>query len=252
MKAKWLWMTWAHLSLVGVIALEAFFIWFLVVMILPKFEKLQQDGYIDPQVHVEAEMAWVPEFLDGVKKSTGQYGAFWLLAAAAAWGLFEWCVRSEHKAFIRLSALGTAALALLVVVVLTAGILVVSFCLGMPAMGPIARPFALEQVATLDTSMSVLDQALAEKDWKAMEEQAEKAAGALNRLSVGPALTSVTIWNEKPGVNKLRAHVQAAQENLRNARQAVTAKDAERVATEMAKLRKNWEPVREAVKRPPR
>src|SRR5437016_14567979 len=103
------------------------------------------------------------------RRSTGR-PAFRILAGAA-WGLFEWRVRSENKPLMRLSALGTAAVALMLVAVLTAGALVISFCLGVPATGRLARPFALEQIAHVNTSVSALEKALAKQDWAAMQDQ---------------------------------------------------------------------------------
>jgi hypothetical protein len=252
MKAKWLWMTWTYLGLVLVIALEAMFISFTTVMIVPKFQKLMADGLIDPAALEEDGLMWMVNFMENVRYCCEHWTAAILLAAVVLWGLFEWRVRSENKPFIRLSALGTVAVGLIVVLGILTSSMLVMFCLGMPAMHRMARPFALEQVATIDTSMGALDQALAKKDWKTVEDQAERLSTAMNRLSAGPALTALTSWNEGPGVNELRSHVKTAQENLRNARQAIAAKDAEGVTAELAKLRKMLEPVREASKRAPR
>jgi hypothetical protein len=57
--------------------------------------------------------------------------------------------------------------------------------------------------------------------------------------------------NEAPTMDKLRQHVKGAQENLREVRLAMTARDAERLAAELANLRKTFEPVRAAAKRLP-
>jgi hypothetical protein len=140
-----------------------------------------------------------------------------------------------------------------VVVVLAAGALVISFCLAMPAMGRMARPFAQEQVVALDTSVGAfVEQALAKEDWAAAREHADQASGALNRLAHGPALTSLTSRNEPPAVEELRARVQAAHEQLRAAQQALAARDSGRVHAALAELRKAFEPVRDASRRPVR
>jgi hypothetical protein len=137
---------------------------------------------------------------------------------------------------MRLSALGTAAVGLLVVVVLTAGVMVVSFTLAMPAMGRMARPFALEQVAAIDTSISALEQTLAKEDWKALPEHADQASSALHRLAHGPALTSLTARTEPPTADELRARLKAVHDHLRAAHQALAAKEAERVDAALAKF----------------
>jgi hypothetical protein len=253
MKAKWLWMTWAHLGLAVVIVLEVLFIAFNVVFIVPRFQKLMHDGIIDPAMVEEAGASWMPAFLNGLNYVGGHYTTFLLLGAAVACGLFEWRVKSEHKPFIRLAALGTAAVGLMVVIMLMAGSLVVSFCLGVPATGRIVRPFALQQVATIDTSVSALEQALAKKDWEAMQENAERASQALGYLAkAGPAVPALARWNEPPSAEELRAHVQAASQSLAEVQQAVRDKEIGRLKTALQKLHQAFAPVREAAKRPAR
>src|SRR6267378_6831633 len=50
MKAKWLWTSWAHIALAGVIALEVLLITFANLFLVPKFQKLLHDGIIDPGI----------------------------------------------------------------------------------------------------------------------------------------------------------------------------------------------------------
>jgi hypothetical protein len=249
MKAKWLWTSWAYLALVGVIALQVFFITFTVIFIVPKFQRLMHDGIIDSAGLDDSGASWMPAFLKGVKVVGGEYTLLWILVPALAWGLFEWRVRSENKPFMRLSALGTAAVGLMVVVVLTAASLVLSFILAVPAMGRIARPWAVEQVATIDTSISGLDQALAKKDWAAIQEQAEQASNAMKRLSVRLAATSLAApRNQTPTVEELRADVTAANESLREAQQAIREKDENRLEAAMKKFHEAYGPVQAAAK----
>ena len=68
MRAKWLWTTWAYLGLVAVIALEVLFITFMVMFIVPKFQKLMQrrhDRLRDPRGAGGDVDARVPERPDG-------------------------------------------------------------------------------------------------------------------------------------------------------------------------------------------
>src|SRR5262245_30706635 len=120
MRAKWLWTTWAYLGLVSVIALEVLFLTFMVIFIVPRFQKLLRDGMIDSAILEEQGVTWIPAFLGGLQHVTGSYTTLLVLGVAVLWGLFEWRVRSENKPFMRLSALGTTAVGLLVVVALTA------------------------------------------------------------------------------------------------------------------------------------
>lgn len=252
MRAKWLWTGGATLGLVAVIALEALFLVFMTMIIVPRFQKLMQDGYVEYAVIEEQGVTWMPAFLGNMQDITDRHTTFIVLGAALVWGLFEWRVRSENKAFMRLAALGFAALVLLVLVVLTAATMLISFTLAMPAMGRMSRPFALEQVAAIEASLGALEEGLAKKDWPAMKDPGEQAAGALERLSQGPALTSFTKWNESPTVDDLRNHVRAARESLRTAQQAIAARDADRATAALGEFRKEFTPVRDASKRPPR
>jgi hypothetical protein len=180
-----------------------------------------------------------------------RYTTFLVLLAAAAWGLFEWRVRSENKPLIRLSALGTVAVGLMVVSVFTAGSLVITYQLGAPSSGRMARPFALLQIAKIDTSVGALEQALATKDWQTMQEQANQASAAMSRLAgAGPAVPSLTSRHEPPTVEELRAQVKAAGEAILEAQQAIRAKDAARLEPALEKFRGLYGPVQQAAARP--
>ena len=113
-------------------------------------------------------------------------------------------------------------------------------------------PFALEQVSALDTSVGALEQSLAKEDWKTAQEHADQASSALHRLARGPALTSLTSWDESPTVEELRSQVRAAHEQLRAAQQALVAKDTGRVHAALGGFRKSFGPVRDASRRPVR
>jgi hypothetical protein len=250
MKAKWLWMTLAHVSMMLVIALEVMWICFANVFLVPKFQKLLADGFIDRSILDLSEPRRMVSFLDGQHDFFGHYTTWLLLLATAAVGLFEWRVKSEHKPWIRLAALGTVAVGLMVLAVLVAASLVIPHMLGVPAMGRMARPFALEQVAIIDKTTNALEQALAKKEWVEADKQADLLSSALNRLQQGPVLLSLTTRDEGPRLGELRGQLKRAQENLFDARQAITAKDSERVHAELTNLRKSIELVREAAKRP--
>lgn len=252
MKAKWLWMTWAHLGVGLVVAMQVLFITFNVVFIIPKFQKLMADGIIDPAVLDDQELAWMVNYLLTLREVFGKFATFMLVGAIVAVGLFEWRVKSEHKPFIRLSALGSLAVILMVLIALMAGSLVILFCIGVPAVNRISRPFALEQVAIVEKSLTALDDAAAKKDWKAMQEPADQTVKALNLLLAGPVLPSLSARYEAPSANELRGHVKVATTHLQAARDAIAAEDQVRLRTALAELRKSFDPVREAAKRQPK
>src|SRR5262249_1778272 len=107
----------------------------------------------------------------------------------------------------------------------------------------------MERVGTSDASISGLEQALAKKDWDGMREQAELASNAMNRLSAGPALTSLTKWNEPPTLEELREDLKQAREDLAAAQQAIREKNAAQLESAMQKFRKSIGPVQEAAKK---
>ena len=83
MKARWLWASWAYLTLLGVIALEVLFITFTVIFIIPKFQRLMRDGLIESDV-VNHEVP--PEKLASPARgnlATAFDGSAWDQAAAA-------------------------------------------------------------------------------------------------------------------------------------------------------------------------
>ncbi|MBI1830470.1 MAG: hypothetical protein HYR84_03355 [Planctomycetes bacterium] len=229
--------------------MNALFIMFCVTFLVPKFEKLLHDGMIHQGVLDDSESLWMITFVRWVSYIAGHYTLLLLLVPAAAWGLFEWRVESENKSFIRLSALGTAALTLTIIAGLLTGFMLIVFMLGMPAFGRIAKPFALEQVAKIDTATTALEQKLAKKDWPGAQEEADRTKEAIERLAHGPALASLRTPDELASLNELRASLRSARENLRELGQAVAAKDAVRAEAELARFRKTLEPVREAARK---
>ena len=180
-----------------------------------------------------------------------KYGWSILLAAAAAIGLFEWRVKGENKSLMRFSAPGTSALGLFLVVIVMTVSLVVTFCLATPELGPMVRPWAVEQVASIDAAIDGIEQARVKKDWDTMQDQAEQASSATERLARGPAIHSLVGWSASPTLRKLRDDVHATTENLRDVQKAIREKDEIRLSTSLRELRNSYEPVRDVSKRSP-
>src|SRR5262249_19585856 len=122
-------------------------------------------------------------FIHDVQFHAGERTLFWIVIPAILWILFEWRVRSENKTMMRLSALGTAATGLTLVVGLLTGSLVVIFTAGVPAVGRMVRPYAIDQVNKIDASAQALDQALAKKDWETMKDHGGRAWQVLETLA---------------------------------------------------------------------
>jgi hypothetical protein len=247
MKAKWLWMSWAYVGLAVVIALEGLFLTCAVIFIVPKFKHLLREGLIDPGIIDDAGASWMPAFLDGLSGFGESYATWVVLLVVAAWALFEWLVRSENKSLMRFSALGTAAVGLMVAVWLTGAALLISFCVGLPAAAQIARQFAVDQVSHGETAVSALEQAAAKKDWDAAQAHADRAAEALADLAkAAAAIPALVTRNKAPTADELRAQVKTARDGLAAAQQAIREKDAARLETALQAFRKSYGPVREA------
>jgi hypothetical protein len=252
MRAKWLWMTWAHLALAGVIVLEVMWLTFANMFLVPRFQKLMRVGVIDPAILEEERMTWMASFLDGLQRVGGRYPPWLLLSAAVVCGLFEWRVRSENKSFIRLSAWGTAAVVLMVIGILTAGSLVIpSYMVVMPVTSPLARPYAMQQFATIDSSIAALERSLANKNWDSIQRLAKYTSQAVNRLAaVAPEIQSLAPKNESLNLEKLRRSLTTANRGLSEVQQAAQEKDAGRVEAALQNFRELYEPIRKAAIKP--
>jgi hypothetical protein len=249
MRAKWLWTTWAHLALAGVIALEVMWLTFANIFLVPKFKKLMHDGMIDPAILEQQGWTWVASFLENLSYVGGHYTTWLLLLTIVVCGLFEWRVRSENKSFIRLSCWGTAAVGLMVIGILTAGSLVIPYQLAAPAMGRMARPFAMQQIASIDTSIAAIEQALAKKNWESIQEHANRASEALDRLvSAAPAVYSLTPEHGPPSLEELRTQLKAANGCLSEAQQAAQEKNEAQVKAAMQKFHSFYRPAGRATK----
>ncbi|MEX2138988.1 MAG: permease prefix domain 1-containing protein [Pirellulales bacterium] len=249
MRAKWLWTTWATAAIVVVIALAVLLITGIELFIVPKFNQLMRDGLIDPAIIDEQGVSWMLSWLNDFHQ-VAEHATWWVLLAAGAWGLFEWRVRSENKTLMRLSALGTVAVALMAVVWLTAATLLISFCLAVPAKGRLARIFALEQIAKIDVSVDALGEAVAKKDWQTAGDHVNRASQEMQRLAEESAVIPALITRNEPAtVEKRRADVKGARETLSEAQQAVVNQDSGRIQTAIERFRKSYDPVRKGAKR---
>ena len=237
MRAKWLWTTWAYLAVAGVVAVEVLFFTFAQMFYVPKLRKIQSGGWLDID---DARRFPVLARLDSLLRGltwVADHVTWCLLIVAGAWGLFEWRVRSENKPFMRLSALGTAALGLAVASVFVTGALVIPLFLGVPGMTRVSVPAAVQQMTAVEKSVGALEQAAAKKDWDALQAEADRASRALGRLAeVVEATPALTPKDAEPTVDELRARLRSANESLLDIQNAIRAKDAARLEAALKKF----------------
>src|SRR5262249_14827699 len=166
------------------------------------------------------------------------------------WALFEWRVRSENKSFMRLAALGTAALALMVVVAVLGWALVVPPMAGLPGMGArIPEETVMDREGRIESSVNELEEALANKDWEAIQENANRASSEMERLAhMGSAAPALTSMREQAKVDELRLQLKVARDSLQEARQASWAKDPAKVEAALKKFHEAYGQVQAATK----
>jgi hypothetical protein len=151
---------------------------------------------------------------------------------------------------MRLSGLGSVAVGLMGVVWLSSATLLISFCLGAPANGRLARQFAVAQIERMDNSLAAIERAMPRQDWAAAAQELKEARSALASLAEeAAAIPSLKTRNEPATVEDLRRSLDSAQEALAAAGRAIAKKDAPEVAAASERYRKTTTPMREAAKR---
>jgi hypothetical protein len=248
MKAKWLWTTWAHLVLVGVVAMEVTSITFATVFLAPRLKKILREGWLEVDMK-EPVFSWIPSFLHGLDW-VGSNLVWLLLTVAVLWALFEWRVRSENKSFMRLAALGTAALVLVVLVAVLGWALVVPPMAGLPGMDArVPEKTVIDREARIESSVGALEDALAQRDWEAIQEHANQASSEMESLAhMGAAAPALTSMREQAKVDELRLQLKAARDSLQEARQASWAKDPAKLEAALKKFHEVYAQVQATTK----
>lgn len=239
MKAKWLWLSWAHVALAAVILVAGFTIVFSEMFLVPKFRQIARVGWLHPGVH-DPGAAWLFSILSGMDWLSN-HAPLILLGVGILWVLFEWRVRSENKTFMRLSALGTAAVGLVVAVMLTTGSMLILMMLGWPGSVAAGERVAVNTTVNIDAAVVSIDGALETRDWEALKEEVRRVSSNLRILA--DLEKRAPRHQEKPP--QLATHIQSAQASLQEAREAVAARDAERFAAALKQFKEAYATPRE-------
>ena len=176
------------------------------MLAVPKIQGLRTVGIIRLfGEEGDSEILWMFSFLNDLRW-TWQSLAWWIiLAAAVLWGLFEWRVRGENKAFMRLAALGMLALGMTVLTVITAWSIELPIFRQLPAMGRISTSAAIRRMATIDAAVAALEQAMDKKDWDAAQKNADRAIKEIRSLSAAVGwFNETTPPDEQPIVDQFQ------------------------------------------------
>ncbi|MDB5293567.1 MAG: hypothetical protein JWL69_4808 [Phycisphaerales bacterium] len=231
MKAKWLWSTWAHLALAFIVAIESLFLAGTFVFIVPKFKQMWQEGWINMEGYGPLMSSALAVF--GWADWIREYCWWLFIPTAVMWALFEWRSRGEQKPFIRLAAMGSAALLLMAGVIWTFIAITLPMIVSMPN---VLRPdqVVADKSATIDKSVAAAERAMAAKDWPTIKENLLDASHAARTLAqLGSAAPMILSMHEQAKVDALRAQLTAASLALRSAEFASRAKDSARLESAM-------------------
>lgn len=251
MKARWLWSTWTHITVVAIVVLEILFCWFAVTNILPKMKKLRQDGLLMSQELAGPLVNWLYEFLFQTVPDTLEHVTWWMFVGLLGlWALFEWRFKGENKSYIRLSVLGTFGVGLNVLVFLMAGAMIVIFTMAMPGLErPLVPPGVARLVSSIEENVSQVQASTARQDWTNAERLVLEAFQSQCILGEGARLAMLVRPNEGPSKEYLQTASAAARGALVKAHRAVEEKDVKQLEKALEDWRKAFEPIRKQAKR---
>jgi len=254
MRSKWLWTTWAHAALAGVIAVEVAFLCLVGMKIIPAHLQYWDEGWLNFDPAADPFVSWAHSVLMGLFRwfeNLFHFGWLVLIVLIAVWVLFEWRVRSENKSLIRLAALGTGALGLIIPVALASALLMIVFAVGLPAMYRHHPEHDVQQgMLSVESSLDALDQALAKKDWDAIRERSRQLGSAIYELAISGAAAPVLLsLNEQPKIDQLRMQLTSGREQTFELSAAIEAKDSARLEAATKRIRDTFTNVCNATKK---
>ncbi len=241
MKERWLWSTWAHLAMAAVIAVEVLFLYAATIFIYPKYQELAQDGWVNWGEPKEFN-AWATNVLGRTDYLCSN--PWWILGVLGAlWIFFEWRERGENKMLIRLAAMGTVSIGLLIAVCMVATALIVSLIIAIHPVyhAGLAKRIAHEQFLIVETSSQALDRAAADGNWEEAGAQTQHARRALELAWSTGALIPISPYDlSRP----LQAQLRSARDALNDAQIAVSNHDAARLSANLRRFHEAYDKLR--------
>ena len=179
MKAKLLWNSWLHVALAAMIAIEAAFLWWCVTYIVPVYQRFRYDGWMDGDDSTRQITSWTHSVLSEITKTRGRRLDFLVAMHRCAWAgaLLFLRLRNENKRLIGLSTLATAALGLMMLASALTVATIIPLVVGITTIySGNPEQIVQQQLRYIDTSVGVLEHAVAKGDWDAMQRPARLAA----------------------------------------------------------------------------
>lgn len=242
MKARWLWSTSAHFSLAGVIVFELAILAWSMVFIVPAYVRDREYRlFRGPTAPVQEYLDRADTCLTAVVRLADNVVSYWFLwfaLFAAAWGTFEWRVRSENKSLMRLSAMGLAALVLAATVSLSAASLMTPYVVAVQELYASApEPIVAADADVIDAALGELQHAAAQKDWRSSQRSMSELRRAMSDLARrGAAAPVIVSLAEKPKIDQLRLRLRDANASMIGLENAIRLQDPDCVSTALNKF----------------
>jgi len=255
MKAKWLWTTWTHLALVGVIVAEVAFMWWVFVVFMQLHDVFKAWGWLDdvaPDMAASQQtFAWSQSVLATILGLAYWFEGhlwLWIPLLIAAWAVFEWRSQSENKSLIRLSALGTIALALMAPVAFTAAAIIVEYAFALPSHAAQAPDQTVKtHWQNIDPALAALDQAIAKADWDIWKPMNSMGKAIDHLYAMGAAAPTLIALPAQARIDQLRAELNRMHDAFHEMQQAGIAKDQVNLEAALKQFRAAYSEAQETI-----
>jgi DNA-binding GntR family transcriptional regulator len=136
-------------------------------------------------------------------------------------------------------------------VAMTSGALIVQFILGLSAMhNESPEPRVRESLATVESSLAALEQAITRKDWGEIEKQSRRMTAFWDLFRRGAAAPTLLAINDQAKIDQLRTELKSARDAFDDILRAVESKDEDRLQRAAKQFHDAFDPVQETAKRP--
>jgi hypothetical protein len=219
MKVRWIWTTWAHVTVLLTLAMGLAFVYGIFIFIFPKFWEMRAEGWLDTVGAEGAEpvIQWSFNTLTGIL-SIWRWDVWIGIGLLGVWGLFEWRVRSENKTYMRLAGLGTLAVGALAASFLLSIALILPLIIAMTPSLRADRAYDLgrKQLVAVNTALESLEKTPAENDWN----DATRKIISLRRAFRAVGDSGYSVWAAPEEVARQKRELVKAHDALHDAQEA--------------------------------